>query len=395
MCGFNKKYFVGRTKELEFISNIRDNQSSKSKSNVCAIVGPRQIGKTTLLKEFVCLSRAKGFNVVYLNFAAFKENPDIFFNLFFKTISRALKKSADNEYNELQDDVFFLMNDDVSISVSRKIGGLAKKLAFRKNIPRDAVGYPGNFFLILRSILEADPANCIIIFDEFQKVRHQTECIGIKRFMRELNMDSRRNSGFFLFSGFPKGVLLDSCRRFAVMIPEQNVCLVQPFDKRSSNELAERLGGAGKELFFDEIYKRSGGIPVYVREISSRLWKELSLSPDKKCLEPVQVIDSIIYKDLIFKKSQISLFCNRIFAEVQSKEKQLLLLELACGEKKNVRGLCEHFNVSGDSLKNFLNDLEKEYLIQDDNGVWSLKDPIFLRWLLLNKLQLIKSIEKK
>ena len=365
--------FYNRESELVNIKNIL-HSTSQGHAPDLLLTGIRGVGKTVFLKK---LKREldDDYLVVYMDFSkskCYQRNQMSIAGLmehFFKELILESKNKGLNTLDKQIEKYFksndfkireFIQLDKIPIPIFSKETNEEKLMDFALNLPEKI--YNEN----------QDKIKGVLIFiDEFQIIKELNNYRESFLWKIRSYIQNQRNIAY-IFSGSMS--LQD---KLISEIASQNGAFggrmisinINPFEKETvRNYLSEKTPYI---LFtddgFDRFYKCTSGVPSYVNIFASLL--------------PInEQLDDGAIKMYFDKKIQaISSHLINVWSRLSFREQTIIIILL---EKPLRRiDIANEFGISTGSLSNYLNNLQNQGLINLNNGLYEISEPILKRWL--------------
>ena len=365
--------FYNRESELVNIKNIL-HSTSQGHAPDLLLTGIRGVGKTVFLKK---LKREldDDYLVVYMDFSkskCYQKNQMSIAGLmehFFKELILESKNKGLNTLDKQIEKYFksndfkireFIQLDKIPIPVFSKETNEEKLMDFALNLPEKI--YNEN----------QDKIKGVLIFiDEFQIIKELNNYKESFLWKIRSHIQNQRNVAY-IFSGSMS--LQD---KLISEIASQNGAFggrmisinINPFEKETvRNYLSEKTPYI---LFtddgFDRFYKCTSGVPSYVNIFASLLPINVQLGDDA-------------IKMYFDKKIQaISSHLINIWSRLSFREQTIIIILLENPLRRI--DIANEFGISTGSLSNYLNNLQNQGLINLNNGLYEISEPILKRWL--------------
>ncbi len=363
---------------LEMLSSLEDERIRMG----YALVGPRRIGKTSILKELIRrLHDKKNIFPVYFSLWDLVENtlPEFCAKVTFSIIesfkpylSLKLKIKKLLKVPALK---FFdvLHSLDIKMSLFDEIE-IALKMGRKGEIDADAL--IEKLFSFGEKMAGESGVRLILMFDEFPSImdiKNKTRLgEGIVKKIRTIYEDLE-NTIFCISGSIRRTMEIAALSPSSAFYRQFIVKNIEPFDLESTREILEKnLGATITEDAVNKFYEFTGGIPFYLQFLGRELVRS---APGRV---EIRVIKEI-FEEFIFQEGDI-LFSEQI-KSFSDKEK-MILSRMACYDFKTPaeiqKSIYESSNVISRYIEYFL---LKGVLERERKGTYRFIDPVFKEWL--------------
>lgn len=365
--------FYNRESELINITNLLQSTSQGHAPNLL-LTGIRGVGKTVFLKK---LKRQldEEYIVIYMDFSkseCFQKNQMSINGLmeyFFKELIYESKNKNLNTLDKKIEKYFksnnfkikeFIQLDKIPIPIFSKETNTEKLMDFVFNLPEKIYG--GN----------KDKIKGVLIFiDEFQIINELNKYKESFLWKMRSYIQNQRNVAYVLSGSMSlqNKLISEIASKNGVFGGRMISMHLNPFEKETvKNYLSEKAPYIQfSDDGFDRFYKCTSGIPSYVNIFASLL--------------PInQELDDAKIKVYFDKKIQaISSHLINIWTRLSYREQTIVILLLDNSLRRI--DIANEFEISPGSLSNYLTNLQNQELIQLNNGLYELSEPILKRWL--------------
>lgn len=365
--------FYNRESELINITNLLQSTSQGHAPNLL-LTGIRGVGKTVFLKK---LKRQldEEYIVIYMDFSkseCFQKNQMSINGLmeyFFKELIYESKNKNLNTLDKKIEKYFksnnfkikeFIQLDKIPIPIFSKETNTEKLMDFVFNLPEKI--YEGN----------KDKIKGVLIFiDEFQIINELNKYKESFLWKMRSYIQNQRNVAYVLSGSMSlqNKLISEIASKNGVFGGRMISMHLNPFEKETvKNYLSEKAPYIQfSDDGFDRFYKCTSGIPSYVNIFASLL--------------PInQELDDAKIKVYFDKKIQaISSHLINIWTRLSYREQTIVILLLDNSLRRI--DIANEFEISPGSLSNYLTNLQNQELIQLNNGLYELSEPILKRWL--------------
>lgn len=374
-----KDDFVNREDIIkEMISSLEDEGVRMG----FAIVGPRRIGKTSILKEVIRrLQEKKNIVPVYFSLWDLVENtlPEFCTRVTFSIIESfkpylSLKLKI-KKFLKVPALKFFdvLHSLDIKMSLFDEIE-IALKMGRRGEIDPNTL--IEKLFSFGEQMAGESGVRLILMFDEFPSIM-------------DIKNKSRLGEGIIrkirtIYEGLENTILCisGSIRRtmeIAALSPSSAfyrqfiVKNIEPFDFESTKEILEKnIGRRISEKAVGKFYEFTGGIPFYLQFLGRELQKSSPMRVDLRLIKE-------IFEEFLFQEADI-LFSEQI-KSFSDKEK-MILSRMACYDFKTPAEIQKSIGESSNVISRYMDYfLLKGALERERKGTYRFIDPVFKEWL--------------
>lgn len=374
-----KDDFVNRQDIIkEMISSLEDEGVRMG----FAIVGPRRIGKTSILKEVIRrLQEKKNIVPVYFSLWDLVENtlPEFCTRVTFSIIESfkpylSLKLKI-KKFIKVPALKFFdvLHSLDIKMSLFDEIE-IALKMGRRGEIDPNTL--IEKLFSFGEQMAGETGVRLILMFDEFPSIM-------------DIKNKSRLGEGIIrkirtIYEGLENTILCisGSIRRtmeIAALSPSSAfyrqfiVKNIEPFDFESTKEILEKnIGRRISEKAVGKFYEFTGGIPFYLQFLGRELQKSRPMRVDLRLIKE-------IFEEFLFQEADI-LFSEQI-KSFSDKEK-MILSRMACYDFKTPAEIQKSIGESSNVISRYMDYfLLKCVLERERKGTYRFIDPVFKEWL--------------
>jgi len=374
-----KDDFIDREKILaDMLSTLEDESIRMG----FALVGPRRIGKTSILKEVVRrLEGKKGIVPVYFSLWDLVENtlPELCSRItlaivegFKPHLSIKLKMKKLLKVPALK---FFevLRSLDIKISLFDEIE-IALRMGKKGEIDYNTL--VEKVFLFGDKIAKENGVRFILVLDEFPSimdVKNKTKLgEGIIRKIRTIYEDLE-NTILCISGSIRKTMEITALSPSSAFYRQFIIKNIEPFDLEATAEILENnLNAKISAEAISRFYGLTGGIPFYLQFLGRELGR---FSPESVDLPEIENS----FNQFLFQEGDI-LFAEQI-KSFSDKEK-MILSRMACYDLKTPaqiqKSSGEPSNVVSRYMEYFLS---KGVLQREKKGVYQFVDPVFERWL--------------
>jgi len=347
-----------------------------------ALVGPRRIGKTSILKEVIRrLHDKKNIVPVYFSIWDLVENtlPEFCTKVTFSIIesfkpylSLKLKIKKLLKVPALK---FFdvLHSLDIKMSLFDEIE-IALKMGRKGEIDADAL--IEKLFLFGEKMAGESGVRLILMFDEFPSImdiKNKTRLgEGIVRKIRTIYEDLE-NTIFCISGSIRRTMEIAAFSPSSAFYRQFIVKNIEPFDIESTREIVEKnLGTTITENAASKFYEFTGGIPFYLQFLGRELVRS---APGRVEMRVVKEI----FEEFIFQEGDI-LFSEQI-KSFSDKEK-MILSRMACYDFKTPAEIQKSIYQSSNVISRYIEYfLLKGILERERKGTYRFIDPVFKEWL--------------
>lgn len=374
-----KDNFVDRDDVLKEMINTLTDRNIKMGF---ALVGPRRIGKTSILKEVAGrLQKRKNIVVVYFSIWDLVENTAIeFCNRLTLTILESFKKKLSLKYkikhilkvpaSKLID---FLKTIDFKISVLEDI---EVTLTRSGNKEQDLNAIVEKVFSFAEKLSEDMNVRLVLMLDEFPSIidlKNGTKLgEGVLKKIRTIHEDLEHT--ILCVSGSVRktmdmAVLSQSSAFYRQFIIKH----ITPFDAPKVRDLLDNnLDQVIKEDAVNKVYQLTKGIPFYVQFIGRGLRGLKGKTIDSKSVQD-------IFNEFLEEEGDIVFFEE---LKAFSDKEKCILTAMATNNIKTPKEICmvtmEKSNIISRYMEYFL---DKGCLEKEEKGTYEFTDPVFKEWL--------------
>jgi len=357
----------------EEIATLTSNRSDPTKHINYALIGPRRIGKTTILLKAKQELEKKGIITIYIDLSIYKFSPYDFAQNVMSQITKAYAKDLGKI-------------EKATTTINNLLKTLTKLKRLRLTL-EPAVDEQGQFSIQIRPELEEtqdyrnlfllafDYANeisnktnrrIVIIIDEFLSLiefKHYPKLAATNELFRNI-LETRANVEYVVSGSrvhFMKTILGNGesplFGHFIIMEinPLTHEHAVQLFIKTAKTTRQEA----------ENAYQLVGGHPYYL----------IMLAENRK---PSETLQQTYQRILTTSTGALNLYVNYILKEdlgSTTKETRLLHILQAISQQKNTATqIAKHAKLKLSSLPYYLQELEKYDLIERNNGEYAIKD---------------------
>jgi AAA+ ATPase superfamily predicted ATPase len=359
----------------EEIATLITALSDPSKHINYALIGPRRIGKTTILLKTKHELEKKGMITVYVDLSIYKYSPYDFAQNIMTQITKAYAKDLGKI-------------EKVAATINNLLKTLTKLKKLRFTL-EPSVDEQGQFSIQIRPELEEtqdyrslfllafDYANeissksnkrIVIIIDELPSLiefKHYPKLAAITELLRNI-LETRANVEYIVSGSrvhFMKTIL---GKGESPLFGHFIIIQINPLSKNHAIELFTKTAKCTQQEA-ETAWSLLGGHPYYL----------IMLAENRKPTEPLQQT----YKRILTTPTgALNLYVNYILKEdlgSSTKETRLLrILQVIAQDKKTASQIAKHAKLKLSSLPYYLNELEKYDLTQKTDGEYTIKDKI-------------------
>lgn len=380
--GKPQKEIIDREEE---IATLVDGLSNPSKQINYALIGPRRIGKTTILLKVKEELEKKGIITIHVDFSVHKFSP---YDLTQNIMSQITKTYA-KDLGKIE---------KASIALTNLLKTLTKLKKLRLTL-EPTVDEKGQFSIQIRPELEEtqdnrsifllafDYANevsrksgkrIVIIIDEFQSLiefKRYSKLEAINELFRNV-LENRENVQYILSGSrvhFMKDIL---GKGESPLFGHFIIMEIEPLSEKHAIELFMKTSKTNhKEA--QAAWKLVGGHPYYL----------IMLAENHK---PNENLEETYKRILTSSSGALNLYVNYILKEdlgSSTKETRLLKILKAISQEKNtVSQISKHTKLKLSSLPYYLQELERYDLIRKSEGKYSVTDKIVKDYLMATQI---------
>lgn len=372
-----KNDFIDREGILnEMLSTLRDENTRIG----FALVGPRRMGKTSILKEVARrLENEKNIAPLYFSLWDLTENTILeFCSRLTLSIVDAFKPYLSIKFRikELVRvpagkifDVLRSMNlkvtlfDDMEIALRMGKAGKTEHNTLLENV-----------FAFGNQMAQENHVRLVMMLDEFPAVMDLKNRVKLgETIIRKIRTihEGLTDTVLCISGSIRKTMEIAALSPTSAFYRQFVIKNIGPFDKESVREMLEKnLSTKVRTDAVDRIYYHTGGIPFYLQFIGRRL----QLSKDMDISE----VDSI-FEEFLKEEADI-LFLEEI--KGFSNKERLILFQMAYNDLKTPSEIQRQIQESTNIISRYLNYfLLKGVLEKKAKGVYVFTDPIFKTWL--------------
>ena len=380
--GKPQKAVVDRKEEID---KLVDSLSDPSKHANYALIGPRRIGKTTILLKVKKRLERKGALVAYVDLSVYKFSPYDFTQNVMSQITKAYAKDLGKI-------------EKASVTLSNLLKTLTKLKRLRLTI-EPSVNEKGQFSVQIGSeveetkdyqsifLLAFDYANevskksgkrIIIVIDEFPSLiefKRYSKLEAVTELFKSV-LESRENVEYVVSGSrvhYMKGIL---GKGESPLFGHFVIMDVEPLSREYAVELYMQSAKSSREEA-EEAWNLVGGHPYYL----------IMLAENRK---PEESIEATYKRILTSSSGALNLYANYILKEdlgSSTKEARLIWLLQAISQGKNTSSqIAAHMKLKLSSLPYYLQELEKYDLIEKREGKYWIKDRVINDYFLTSRV---------
>ncbi len=374
-----KENFINREDLLHEMVNTLTNEGLDMGF---ALIGPRRVGKTSILLEVANHLKDKKKKVVVVYFSVW----DLVENTlreFSDQLTRTILSAFQNELSIRYKIKRLLMTPGEKIKEVLKEAGFSIKILdeieielLRKDKVLDANVLLEKVFALAEDLSKKFNVRTILILDEFPSLVDLTNGKklgeGVIRKIRTIH--ERLEHTVLCISGSIRKtmemVVLSSSSAFYRQFIVKNI---SPFDKATTSELlSKNLAQKVSPQVVEVAYSLTSGIPFYLQLLGRQL-QRVSV----KVIEPVTVKSA--FEDILEEEGTI--IFEEDFSKLSDKERATLktMVEYKVQRLNDIsKNLGEGVNVASKYLEYLLS---KGLIRKETRGVYRIADPVFEKWL--------------
>jgi len=362
----------------EMVSSLEDERVRMG----FALVGPRRIGKTSILKEVIRrLQEKKNIVPIYFSLWDLVENtlPEFCTRVTFAILDSfkphlSLKLKI-KELIKVPALKFFevLRSLDLDISLFDEIE-IALKMGKRGEISPDTL--IEKLFSFGEKLAKESDVRLILMFDEFPSImdiKNKTKLgEGIIRKIRTIYEDLE-NTILCISGSIRTTMEITALSPSSAFYRQFIVKNIKPFNLEATKEILEKnLGRRISEKVAIRLHEFTGGIPFYLQFLG----RELGRSSLKR-VDPLLIKE--IFEEFLFQEADI-LFSEQI-KSLSDKEK-MILSRMACFDFKAPAEIQKSIGESSNVISRYMDYfLLKGVLERERKGAYRFIDPVFKEWL--------------
>ncbi len=387
MTGFKLSSTVDRREEIE--SLVLSLSNSRKNVNY-ALIGPRQIGKTTILREVVQRLNDEGIIAVHLDFGVYRFAPSEFSETLIRSLLQeyARKLGRVEKVFKKANDLFGKLKGLKRVRPVFEVGpdqppSILVHLESVEENPREALELA---FRYASALAEESKRKVVVILDEFQ---HYVEFDSLPKLHGALDIfraaiDSRGNVSYVVSGSrvhFLKEVLGGGK---SPLFGRFTIVEVGNLEERYAKELFREASpsmseGRGEEEEAEEAYKIVGGHPFYLLALAEgRMMK-------KKGERGKESIDETYERLLKSPTGSLNLYVKYILSEdLGSGVRGSRFVKILRSLSSNPLKVSEISNATGIKLTNlpwYIGKLIDYDLVEKTGGEYSIKDRLVRDYL--------------
>lgn len=360
-----KENFCNRKSEIKEL--IRDIENCQN----VLIFSQRRFGKTSLIKRVFEESDFRHIIVVYVDLYPVLSEED-FIRIYAKAVSEIVTKGMQKRIKDLAS-VFKRLRPVLSIDQT----GQGK---FSIDIKKNEVSpFIEDVLEGLNRYVEKEKKQAVVCFDEFQQVT-QLKTDQLEKYMRSIFQAHEKVS--YIFMGSKKHLIHDAFNN--PNRPFYRSTRPFPLEKIKTEELIsfikykiEKSGKTISDSLAGKIISECESHPYYVQYLCHILWENVI---DKKKVTDRDFQDSL---EILLQRESSTFVATWDLLSVKQKQVLIALAEADKQEHIFAADFLQKYNLgAGSSVQRTVNSLLEKDLVDKTNGIYSIIDVIFKKWII-------------
>ena len=366
--------FYGRSNELITIKSILYTTEYANAPEIL-LTGIRGVGKTVFLNKIKDDLTNEGFLVVLCDFStsnSYQRGQLLIEDLMKHYYNAIINECANNKLNTITTQINkFFKTKNIHVNDIASVG----------NVPLPILGATDNINSLIDFVLKLPQQiyennldnikGVIILIDEFQTIHDLNDDMDSFLWTFRGHIQNQNNVGYVLTGSMSidDQLIYDIASHDGVFGGRMITQQLYPFNKQTVesylNEKAPYL--IFNEDSFNRFFECTNGIPYYVNTLANQLPQDILITKE----DIIETFDNNLYYMIKY------LF--NIWVKLSNKEKDIIIALL--DEPIKRVDLSRKVHLKSGSLSKYLTKLSKLGLIENDAGVYSIKELILKRWL--------------
>ena len=371
--------FTNRESELKQLQFYKHELIEGKQKNIC-ILGPRRLGKSMLMKEFILNNKSdKTVFMSYVNLEPIVTTPHDFAIKFVGTINHQLFGEEQNYLGYLTKEALLIKNIPVPLQthLQRMYTELEKASPNPSYLLTLTFSYPAQ-------IAKTLDVNIMLFLDEFQEIialgkqKNVGNPLGLFR-----EYFSSDGVSYVLAGSIVSVLETIFSDEHSPLFAQAEKMYLSLFTREATTELIKKIIPVKDPLITNTIYKYSAGHPFYIYHITKRVQMLHEVQDMKISMDLVKqafIIETLSVEGKIYDLCdylyRISLSRARYYAPLKS-----ILNILAVEEGLNQSQVARKLRLSQGATKEYLNELIKIGFLLESENKYFYKDTVLKYWI--------------
>ena len=371
-----KEYFpLGIAEGKAFCNRLAERQSLLSNLQAgehTLITASRRHGKSSLI-----LFALQESGLPYVDV-------DLFVTIDAKSVEKQLLKGIKkiiNEVNSVAEQTIQIISDYVKSLNTKWVIGMSG--LYIELVPEQSSDPADNILealFMLDNLLAKKQITAVLFIDEFQEIGELADCRGIEGAIRHVAQKTKYLT--FVFSGSNRRMLLEMFQDRSR--PLYKLCDHMVLHKIAAEHYVAYLNKAAKIVWktilsdevLAEIFKHTERHPYYMNALCNKLWTILAHPPS------IKEVQNTWQQYVVTERPNV---VKELSALSSGQVKLLIAIASEIKTKLTSKDFLQKVNLTSATVVQALNVLaEKDYIYQDDQGIYNLVDPLIKTTLQLH-----------